>query len=225
MINLLVKALAGFIFLFLVLGIMIFAPAGTIHYFQGWVYLFAFGVPVLLITFYLAKNDPGLLERRVKAGAVAEKEKTQKGIQTVANVFFCLVYIVAGFDIRYHWSSIPQNISYIADIFVVLGLFIVFLVFKENSYTSAIIEVGNDQKVISTGPYSLMRHPMYSGAILMMLATPIALGSYWALFGVIPLIWVIILRLLEEEKFLLKNLPGYEDYCRKVIFHIIPFVW
>jgi protein-S-isoprenylcysteine O-methyltransferase Ste14 len=117
------------------------------------------------------------------------------------------------------------GLSLLADGFVVLGLFVVFLVFKENSYTSATIEVDKEQTVVSTGPYRFVRHPMYSGALFMMLCTPVGLGSYWAIPCVLPLAATIVARLLDEEKFLTKNLPGYSDYLKKVRYRLIPFVW
>ncbi len=211
--------------LLIIMGALLFIPAGTVHYLQAWLYLLAFAVSTILITIYLFKNDPKLLERRVNAGAAAEKEKSQKAIQAIAGVFFCLIYVVAGLDYRFHWSRIPEFISILANAFVLLGFFIVFLVFKENSYTSAIIEVDKDQKVISTGMYGLIRHPMYFGAILMLLFSSVALGSYWSLLCVAALVISIIVRLLNEEKFLLKNLSGYDAYCKKVRYHLIPFIW
>lgn len=207
------------------LCVLIFLPAGTLGYLQAWVYLITFSVSVILITVYLYISDPELLKRRLKAGPVAEKEKSQKAIQAWANLFFCLVFLVAGFDHRYHWSAVPFLISLVADLFVMLGFGIVFLAFRENSYTSGVIEVAAGQQVISTGPYRFIRHPMYSGAILMMLASPVALGSYWAVLCVIPLIFSIILRLFNEEEFLSKDLPGYIEYCRKVRYRLIPLIW
>ncbi len=220
-----VKALTGLLFLLATLCVLIFLPAGTVNYLQAWIYLLAFAVSVILITFYLFRNDQKLLERRLKAGPTAEKEKSQKMIQALANVFFCLVYIIAGFDYRFHWSNVPFTISLIADVFVALGFYIVFLVFKENSYTSGIIEVAKDQKVISTGPYGIVRHPMYSGALLMMLFSPVALASYWGILCVIPLIFTIVMRLLDEEKILSKDLSGYKEYCQKILYHLIPLIW
>ena len=211
--------------LIIIMGVLLFIPAWTVHYVQAWLYLLTFAVSTILITIYLFKNDPKLLERRVNAGAAAEKEKSQRAIQAIAGVFFCLVYVVAGFDYRFHWSSIPQFISFSANVFVFLGFFIVFLVFKQNSYTSAIIEVDKDQKVISTGMYVVVRHPMYFGAILMLIFSSVALGSYWSLLCVVALIISIIVRLLNEEKFLLRNLLGYNEYCKKVKYHLIPFIW
>lgn len=219
------KAISGFLMLLIIMGVLLFIPAWTVHYLQAWLYLLTFAVSTILITIYLLKNDPKLLERRINAGATAEKEKGQKAIQAIAGVFFCLIYIIAGFDYRYHWSRIPEFISLSANVFVLLGFFIVFLVFKENSYTSAIIEVDKDQKVISTGMYSVVRHPMYFGAILMLMFSSVALGSYWSLLCVAALIISIIVRLLDEEKFLLGNLLGYDEYCKRVKYHLIPFIW
>lgn len=223
--NLTGKTISGFLTLLITLSVLIFLPAWTINYMQAWIYLLTFFVSVILITIYLFKNDPKLLERRVEAGPTAEKEKSQKIIQALASVFFGLIFVIAGFDYRFHWSNVPAYISIIANGFVALGFFIVFLVFKENSHTSAIIEVDKDQKVISTGPYGIIRHPMYSGAFLMLLFSAIALGSYWALLSVVLLIFTIVARLLDEEKFLSKNLSGYNEYCQKIHYRLIPFIW
>jgi protein-S-isoprenylcysteine O-methyltransferase Ste14 len=146
--NLITQTISGFITLLAILGVCTMLPAWTIYYPQAWIYLLVFAVTVILITIYLFKNDPKLLERRVKAGPAAEREKRQKIIQSLASLFFVLIYVVSGFDYRFHWSSIPMNISLFADVFVALGFYVVFLVFRENSYTSAVIEVNEDQKVI-----------------------------------------------------------------------------
>lgn len=223
--ELIVKTAVGFAALFITLGAILFLTAWSINYSRAWIYLFAFAVPVLLITIYLFKNDKHLLQSRVKAGPSAENEKSQKAIQSIAQLAFISIYIISGLDYRFQWLNVPLNVSFIGDIFVVLGLFIVFLVFKENTYTSAIIEVDENQKVISTGPYKYVRHPMYSGALLMMLFTPIALGSYIALVGAAVLTYIIVLRLFDEERFLSENLNGYKEYCSKTTFHLIPYIW
>jgi protein-S-isoprenylcysteine O-methyltransferase Ste14 len=171
------------------------------------------------------KNDPHLLERRVQAGPVAEKEKGQQIIQSLASIAFIAIFIIPGLDHRFGWSSVPLFLVLAGDFLVALGLLIVFFVFKENSYTSAVIEVGAEQKIVTTGPYALVRHPMYMGALIMLLGVPLALGSYWGLFMLLPITLVIIWRLLDEEKFLAKNLAGYLNYENKVRYHLIPFVW
>ncbi len=222
---LLLKAIAGMLVLLVGLGFLIFLPAGTIDYLQAWTYIITFTVSVILILLYLINKDPKLLERRLKAVPTAETKKIQKILQSLLNIFFVFVFISAGFDYRFTWSNIPLYVCFIADIFVTMGFFIVFLVFKENSYTSGAIEVATDQKVIATGPYRIVRHPMYAGALLMLFATPIALGSYWAILFVFPLALSVAARALDEERYLAKNLPGYAEYCQKVHYRIIPLIW
>lgn len=225
MANLLVKTFLGFAFLIVVLGLALFLPAGSLSFWQAWVYLADFAICTILITAYLIKNDQGLLERRVRAGPVAESQKSQQLIQSLASLFFIALFIVPGFDYRFHWSHVPVVVSLISFVMVAIGFYIVFLVFRENSFTSGTIEVVNEQKVISTGPYHVVRHPMYAGAFLLLLFTPLALGSWVAIPLPIPLILVIIVRLLAEERFLSANLPGYTQYCNEVHYRLIPFVW
>jgi protein-S-isoprenylcysteine O-methyltransferase Ste14 len=168
-------------------------------------------------------NRVSLEERSEAPGA--EKEKSQKRIQLLASAAFIAAFILASLDRRFSWSDVPLPQVIAGDILVALGFFIIFIVFKENTFTSAIIEVAKDQKVISTGPYAIVRHPMYSGALVMLLGTPLALGSWWGLLLFIAMMFIIIRRLLDEEKFLLKNLQGYSDYKKKVQCRLVPFVW
>jgi protein-S-isoprenylcysteine O-methyltransferase Ste14 len=219
------KSFGGLIFLILALAALLFIPAGTIDYWQAWVFLSVFFASTLLITVYLMKNDPELLERRINAGPVAEKEKQQKVIQSLASLAFIALFIVSALDHRFGWSIVPVSAVAAGNVLVVLGLFAVFLVFKENSYASAIIEVGAAQKVISTGPYAIVRHPMYAGAFVMLLGIPLALGSRWGLIAVVPIVAAIVWRLLDEEKFLEENLDGYLEYQKKVKYRLVPFIW
>jgi protein-S-isoprenylcysteine O-methyltransferase Ste14 len=219
------KAFSGLIFLLFVIALTLFLSAWTLNYWRAWTFLVVFGVSVFAITIYLMKNDPKLLERRVQAGPAAEKETIQKFIQSIAGLAFISIFIFSAFDHRFMWSRMSSFLSVIGDVLVVIGLLIVFLVFKENTFTSATIEVNVEQKVVSTGSYSLVRHPMYSGAFIMLIGVPLSLGSWWGLLAVIPLIVVIVLRLLNEEKFLSRNLQGYKEYCQKVRSRLIPFVW
>jgi len=223
--NLLVKSFLGLVFLVACLGLALFLSAGSFGFWQAWVFLAAWTVSVVLITAYLIKYDQKLLASRVQAGPTAETQKIQQVIQSFASLFFIGLFIVPGLDFRYHWSAVPPVVSWVSDAFVMLGFYIVFLVFKENSYTSAVIEVSNEQKVITSGPYAVVRHPMYAGAILLLLFTPTALGSWVAIPFPLPLILVVAVRLLEEEKFLAANLKGYEAYCQKVRCRLVPFVW
>ena len=223
--NLLVRTFLGFAFLMVVLALALFISAGSLSYWQAWVYLAVFATSTILITAYLIRNDRELLERRVRGGPTAESQKSQQVIQSLASLFFIAVFIVSGLDFRFHWSHMPPFISLIANGFVAVGFYIVFLVFKENTYTSATIEVSEQQKVISTGPYGVVRHPMYAGAFLLLIFTPLALGSWVALPFPIPLILVIVVRLLEEEKFLSSHLNGYEEYRQKVRYRLLPSIW
>ena len=223
--NLLVKTVLGFTFLMAMLALAIFLPAGSLNFWQAWIYLADWAVCVSLITAYLIKNDQELLAGRVKAGVAAETQKSQKIIQSLASLFFLGLFIVPGLDYRFGWSQVPPILSLIADGGVALGFSIVFLTFRENSYTRGTIEVSEKQQVITSGPYRFVRHPMYVGALFMLIVTPLALGSWVALPFSLPMILVIALRLLDEEKFLKQNLDGYTEYCQKVRYHLIPNVW
>lgn len=215
----------GLVFLVLCLALVLFLSAGSFEFWQAWVFLAVWTISVLFITLYLIKYDQKLLASRVQAGPTAETQKIQKFIQSLASLFFIGLFVVPGLDFRFHWSSVPPVVSWISDGFVVLGFLIVFLVFKENSYTSAVIEVSDEQKVITTGPYAIVRHPMYAGAILLLLFTPLALGSWVALPFPLPLILVVVFRLIEEEKFLLAHLTGYPVYRQKVPYRLVPLIW
>jgi len=219
------KAFGGLLSLIISLAASLFLPAWTLYYWQAWIFLGVFSVSVLAITIYLMKKDPKLLERRVNAGPGAEKEKSQKIIQFLASIAFIAVIVFPAIDHRFAWSRMPPYAVAAGDILVALGLLVIFFVFKENTFTSAIIEVGTEQKIISTGPYAFVRHPMYTGGLIMLLGVPIALGSWWGLFTIIPITLVIIWRLLDEEKFLAKNLSGYSEYQNKVRYRLLPFIW
>jgi protein-S-isoprenylcysteine O-methyltransferase Ste14 len=219
------KAFLGLLFLLVVLWLGLFVPAWSLYFWQAWVFWLIFSISTILVTLYLLKKDLKLLETRTKAGPTAEVEKSQKIIQIFATIFFISLILIPGFDHRYHWSTVPVFLVITGDIFVLLGFIIVFLVFRENSYASGIIETDTEQTVITTGPYSIIRHPMYAGGVLLLLFAPLALGSYWAL-PFAPLLFVVIaLRLVYEEKFLMQNLPGYEEYCKKTRYRLIPRVW
>lgn len=223
--NLLLRSLAGLLFLLAILALCLFLSAGSLAYWQAWVFLAVFGVCVAAVTIYLFRYDQGLLGRRVEAGPGAEVDPTQKVIQGAASLFFILLFIIPGFDYRFHWSRVPLAAVILSDAMVALGLFIVFLVFRENSFTSATVRVAAEQKVVSSGPYAVVRHPMYAGALLMLLFVPFALGSWVAAPFVLPMFLVIGLRLLNEEKTLLADLPGYGAYCQKVRYHLVPWIW
>jgi protein-S-isoprenylcysteine O-methyltransferase Ste14 len=223
--NLNMKAFEGLLFLLVVMAVSLFLPSWTFSYWQAWIFLAVFFISVLAITLYLMERDPKLLERRVNGGPSAEKEKSQQVIQSIAGIAFIAIFVLSAIDHRFAWSAVPPYMVMSGDVLVALGLLVVFFVFRENTFTSATIEIAADQKVISTGPYSLVRHPMYSGAFVMLLGVPIAIGSWWGLLAVVPIILVIVARLFDEEKFLAKSLAGYPEYLNRVKYRLIPFVW
>ena len=210
------KAVGGLLFLFVVLAVVLFGFAWTIYYWEAWIFLAVFFSPVLVITVYLIKRDPKLLERRIKAGPGAERQWSQKVIQSLAALAFILIFILSAVDHRFKWSAISVVVAIAGDILVVCGLGIVFFVFRENSFASATIEVGVGQTLVSSGLYGVVRHPMYFGAVVMLVGAPLALGSWWGLLAVVPIFVVIVWRLLDEEVFLERNLLGYVGYRRQV---------
>jgi protein-S-isoprenylcysteine O-methyltransferase Ste14 len=223
--NLAGKTVLGFTQLIATLGILLFAPAWTLNYWQAWAYWTVFVGSCALITAYLWNNDPKLLERRINAGPRAENEKNQKLIQLLASLIFIGAMILPSLDHRFSWSAVPLPVVVAGDVLTALGFLIVFLVFKENTFTGATIAVTPGQKVVSTGPYAIVRHPMYSGALIMLFGTPLALGSWWGLLMFIPMAFTIAWRARDEERFLLNGLSGYKDYCRTVPYRLVPFAW
>jgi protein-S-isoprenylcysteine O-methyltransferase Ste14 len=219
------KALFGLVFLAVAMGLLLFLPAGTVQYWQAWVFLAVFFGASLLITLYLMEKDPALLKRRLSAGPMAEKERTQKFVMLYASLGFIALLVVPALDHRFVWSSVPLYLVIAADALTALGFYIIFLVYKENTFTSATIEVAADQKVISTGPYAIVRHPMYAGSLLYLFGMPLALGSFWGLLVFAAMLPALKWRLINEEKFLAKNLPGYTEYCAKVRWRLIPEVF
>jgi protein-S-isoprenylcysteine O-methyltransferase Ste14 len=220
-----IKAFVGMLQLFVMLGLTIFLPAWTFDYWQAWIVVVVFFSCTLAVTLYLMKNDPKLLERRVSAGVSAEKEKSQKIIQAFAAVAFIALFVVSALDHRFGWSTVPPYLTALGDVLIAIGFYLVFLVFKENSFASGTIEVGDEQRVVATGPYALVRHPMYVGALVMLVGVPLALGSLWGLVAIVPMTVVLVARLLDEERFLARNLAGYCEYQSKVRYHLFPLIW
>ena len=204
---------------------MLFIPAGTLQFWPGWLYGFIFAASTTAISVYFLKHDPKLVERRMKVGPAAEQRPAQKIIMAITLAGFILLIVLPGLDYRWHWSSMPPWLVLAANVVLALSFAIFFIVLKQNSYAASTIRVEADQPVVSTGLYAIVRHPLYSGALLLMLVTPLALGSYWTLLVVFALIPVLMWRLLDEERFLKQNLPGYADYCRATRFRLIPLIW
>ena len=208
-----------------VIAVLVFVPAGTVAYWQGWLFIIVFALSTNLIGLYLARNDPALLQRRMKFGPQAETRPVQKALVGLAFVAFSALPVVSALDHRLGWSDVPDWVSVFGAFLVWLGLMIDLLVFRRNSFGASTIETMEGQTVISSGPYALVRHPMYVGALVMLVGVPLALGSYWGLLFVIVFVPVLALRILDEEAMLLRELDGYAEYTRSVRYRLVPGVW
>lgn len=207
---------------FLVLGVVFFGTAGTWDYWQAWAYIGVLSAPMAFMTAYLIRRDPALLERRLR---MKEKKKEQGFIVIFSGAFMLAALMLPGFDRRFGWSSVPSAVVVTALIVVLAAYGLIARVFKENSYASRVVEVASSQRVIDTGPYRVVRHPMYAGVILMYMATPLALGSAWAVLPALGVIPGIVMRIRSEERVLASELAGYPEYMEKVRFRLIPRVW
>jgi protein-S-isoprenylcysteine O-methyltransferase Ste14 len=212
----------GLVWLCIPVLLLVLLPAGTIRFWQGWVWCAIFLGWSAFVLVYFVKKNSGLIERRMQT---KEKETVQKYIMKALWVLFIGGLVFSGLDRRFGWSNVPLYFVIISDIMVFLGYLMIFLVMKTNSFAATTIRVEAGQKVISTGPYAVVRHPMYAGAIIMCLFSAVAMGSYWALipFGLGSAL--VVLRLLNEEKVLINELEGYGEYCRKTRYRLIPFIW
>jgi protein-S-isoprenylcysteine O-methyltransferase Ste14 len=208
------------IIIMLILSAILFIPAGSLKFFEAWIWLGEFFLMMVYTSIYLFKKNPELLKKRME---FKEKEKMSK-IQSLLNLYI-IGFFVPGIDYRNHWSNVPTSLVIISNIIVCIGLIIIILVFKKNSYASTTIKIENGQCVISTGIYSIVRHPMYLGMLLITLFSPIALGSFWALIPFVFSVPATILRIQNEEKLLFKELLGYREYCLKVKYRVLPFIW
>lgn len=206
----------------IVLGLIFFLPAGTWRYWQAWVYLSILFIPMLGVFIYFIRRDPKLLERRMKA---REKERRQKTIIGLSSFLFIGIYLLPGFDRRYGWSSVPVFVVIAADIIILAGYGLFVRVLKENRYASRIVEVAREQTVITTGPYAVVRHPMYVAVGIIYILSPLALGSFWAMLPALLVAVVLVARIVNEEKVLLRDLSGYEEYMQRVRYRLIPGVW
>ena len=204
-------------FALIVLGLaaLLFVPAGTLAYWQAWVFLAAILGPMTAVLIYLATRDPGLLERRLQA---REKEAPQKFVQKAGGVFMTALIVLPGLDRRWGWSHVPVAVVLTGVVVFVTAYLSVFWVFRVNSYASRTVEVVPGQTLISTGPYAIVRHPMYLGSLILYLAMPVALGSIWALLAYLPLPLIFAVRIRNEEEVLVRDLPGYAEYRAKVRF-------
>ena len=209
----------------LVLGVIVFVPAGTLAYWQGFAFIIVFTLSTNLIGLYLARHDPALLERRMKVGPAAETRPLQKALIGIAFASMIALVIVSALDYRFGWSQAPAWVAVLGNVLVALGLMIDLAVFRANSYGAATIETMAGQHVISTGPYALVRHPMYVGVLILVIGTPLALGSYWGLLFLLLTVPILVLRILDEERMLASDLDGYTTYMGTVRYRLVPGLW
>jgi protein-S-isoprenylcysteine O-methyltransferase Ste14 len=219
------KAFGGLTVLLLVMASLVFAVAGTLRYWQAWTFLAVYFAASLAITLYLIKKDPALLARRMSGGPFAEKEPAQKLIMSATSLAFIGLLVLPAIDYRLGWSGLPGWAAIAGDVIMLLGWLGIFFVFRENSFASATIESAADQRVISSGPYAWVRHPMYAAALVMLLGMPLALGSGWGVLLVLALVPLLIWRLMDEERFLVIHLPGYRQYQGRVRYRLLPLIW
>ena len=219
------RAWLALVVLVVVMGLLLFGCAGTARYWQAWVYLAIFTAASALISLDLMRRDRALLERRMRGGPTAEKRPAQKLIMLGTSVAFIALLVVPALDRRVGWSPVPLAVVVAGDALVAIGFYLISRVYRSNPFGSATIEVAENQIVVSRGPYAIVRHPMYASALLYLVGTPLALGSYWGLIPIAAILPLVVWRLLDEERLLARRLPGYAEYQRRVRDRLVPFVW
>ncbi|MBV8179332.1 MAG: isoprenylcysteine carboxylmethyltransferase family protein [Mycobacterium sp.] len=205
-------------------GLMLFLPAGTFHYWQAWVFLGVFALSTWIPSVYLMRTNPAALERRMR-GPLAETRTLQRIVIAVLFICFPAMFVVSALDHRFGWSPVPASISIVGDVLVAVGLSVAMLVVIQNGYAAVNVTVEVGQHLVSTGLYGLVRHPMYTGNVILMVGVPLALGSYWGLVLVIPGLIVLALRIRDEEDLLEHELSGYREYTQQVHYRLVPYVW
>jgi protein-S-isoprenylcysteine O-methyltransferase Ste14 len=207
------------------LVLLIFLPAGTFNYWQAWLFIPVFMITMSVYGIYFTVKDPALMERRKQAGPAAEQSTLQKIVATIAFASLAGVFVLCGLDHRFGWSHMPPFVSWTGDALLVLSFIMFYFVFKENSFGASNIRVEENQKVASTGPYAIVRHPMYVGTFVMSIGIALGLGSWWGLALLVISIPVVIIRILDEEQVLERELPGYTEYEQKVRYRLVPRLW
>ena len=210
---------------FVVFGSMLFLAAFTFNYWQAWVFLAVFVLSTWIPSIYVLRTNPVALQRRMRGGPAAETRMVQKAVMGGLWLSLAGLVVISALDHRFGWSSVPTPICLAGDVLVAVGLGTGMLVVIQNSYAAATVRVESGQKLASTGLYGLVRHPMYTGNVIMMVGIPLALGSYWGLVFVIPGVIALASRIRDEEKLLQKELDGYREYTRKVRYRLMPYVW
>lgn len=220
--KLFLSAIIKFLFGLILIGAMLFLPAWTLDYPGAWLFIALLFIPMLIMGAVLFIKAPELLKKRLNN---KEKEKAQKGVLALSGLMFPIGFILSAVDFRFGWSRVPIWLIVISSALFLVGYATYAEVMRENAYLSRTVEIQENQKVVSTGLYGIVRHPMYLATLLMFLPMPLILGSFW---GVIPFLLypvLIIVRILNEEKILEDGLLGYKEYKTKVKYRLIPFIW
>lgn len=220
--KLLINALTKFIAGLVLIGVLIFLPAGTFEYFGGWLFVAVLFIPVFIMGVVLFVKAPELLRKRLEE---KEKENTQKIVVLLSALMFIGGFVIAGLDFRFGWSKMPNIVVIISAVLFLFGYMLFAEVMRENAYLSRIIEVQENQKVIDTGLYGVVRHPMYMATVIMFLTMPLILGSWWSFLVFLIYPFIIGARIKNEEQVLTEQLEGYDEYKQKVKYRMIPFVW
>lgn len=223
--KLIIQSIGVFLFGSLLLGLLLFLPAGTFNYWQGWLFIVVFMITISVFGVYFSVKDPALMERRKQAGPAAEQSTVQKVVATIAFTSLFGLFILGGLDHRFGWSHMPPFVALAGDALVVVSFYMYYLVFKANSFGASNIRVEDNQKVAATGPYAIVRHPMYSVGVLFFAGIALGIGSWWALSMLVIAFPVLVIRILDEEKLLQKDLPGYTEYEQKVHYRLVPYFW
>ncbi len=203
-------------------GVILFAPAGTLRYGNGWLFMVALFAPMIPVVVHLYRKDRALLEKRLR---IHEKEKEQKTFFKLSLAWFLVSFAIPGFDFRFGWSQVPVWLVGVSLIVMVSGYILFMIAMMQNAYASRVIEIQTSQRVVDKGLYSIVRHPMYLAAMILYMASPLVLGSYFALIPFALVLPLVVYRIRNEARLVHKGLPGYTEYSRRVRFRLIPFVW
>jgi len=220
--SLIIRASFAYLFSLFFVSLLIFLPAGSLKFQNGWLFICSLFIPMFSMLIYLLVKDPDLLARRMKT---KEKEKTQKIYVILSIIVFFGTIIVPGLDFRFNWSDVPPSVVLVSTFIMISGYLMFFIVMRQNTYASRVIEIEDEQKLIDTGLYSIVRHPMYLAATILFGFAPLVLGSF---YGLIPMVFIpilLIIRIKNEEKVLKNGLKGYDEYMKKVKYRLLPFIW
>ncbi len=219
---LIIRALVMYLLSLLFVVLLIFLPAGSLKFRNGWLFIGVLFTAMIIVLIWLLVKDPGLLAKRLKT---KEKEKPQKVYLVLSMIVLLFTFVIPGLDYRFHWSDVPVPVVLVSTVIMMAGYVIFFAVMRQNTYASRVIEIQEGQKLIDTGLYSLVRHPMYLGATILYVSAPLVLGSWYAFITAVFVPVLLIIRIMNEEKVLISGLKGYTDYMNKVKYRLIPFLW